>query len=76
MSIMESFIIMMGLIAALGGGLVLLSCLAGNRARLMKSYNIQRQQEKREQQIQENRRQLNQKKPKTAPPLASKAVSG
>lgn len=40
---MESFIIMISLAAAAGGGLVLLACLAGKRSHLSHAFNLQQQ---------------------------------
>ena len=47
----ESFIIAVALLAAAGGSLVLLSCLAGKRARLIKAYNLQQEMEARQRQL-------------------------
>ncbi len=47
----ESFIIAVALIAAAAGSLVLLTALAGKRARLIKAYNLQQEIEARERQI-------------------------
>lgn len=38
---METFIVVVALMGAGGGGLILLSCLSGKRAQLVKAYNIQ-----------------------------------
>jgi hypothetical protein len=43
MSVTETFIVVISLIAAAGGSLVLLSCLAGMRAQLVKAFNMQKE---------------------------------
>ncbi len=50
MSTMEMFIIVIGLGAAAFGSLVLLVCMAGKRAQLVKAYNMQLEIEARERQ--------------------------
>jgi hypothetical protein len=47
----ETFIVVVALIAAGFGTLVLLSSLAGKRARLIKAFNMQQEAEARERQI-------------------------
>ncbi len=44
---MEMLIVLMGFSAAAGGALVLLVCLAGRRAQLVKAFNMQQEQETR-----------------------------
>ncbi len=58
---MELLIVLMGLSAAAGGALVLLVCLAGNRAQLVKAFNMQQEREAREKQVEENKAKQKQK---------------
>ena len=51
MSVTETFIVAISLIAAAGGSLVLLSCLAGMRAHLVKAFNIQKGIESQQKEI-------------------------
>ena len=51
MSVTETFIVAISLIAAAGGSLVLLSCLAGMRAQLVKAFNIQKGIESQQKEI-------------------------
>ena len=48
---MEIFIVMASLAAAAGGSLVILSCLAGKRAELVKAYNIHQETQARQEQL-------------------------
>ena len=52
---METFIILVSLVASAAGSLVLLACLAGKRAQLIKAYNIQKEHEKIEENIRKAR---------------------
>ncbi|MBN2377082.1 MAG: hypothetical protein JXD22_11815 [Sedimentisphaerales bacterium] len=57
---------MASLAAAAGGSLVILSCLAGKRAELVKAYNIQQEMKARqEQSAQHDNNQAQQKKSNT-----------
>ena len=51
MSSMETFIVVISLIAAASGSLVLLSCLAGMRAHLVKAFNIQQEIESQQREV-------------------------
>ena len=51
---METFIVLVSLAASAGGSLVLLSCMAGKRAQLVKAFNIQQELEAREAKIKKN----------------------
>ena len=51
---MEMLIVVTGLVAAAGGALVLLVCLAGKRAQLVKAFNVQQEREAREKQLEQN----------------------
>ena len=51
---MESFIVIFALAAAAGGALVLLACLAGWRAQLIKAFNLKQQMEERERRMEED----------------------
>ena len=51
MEAMETFVVVVSLIAAAIGGLIFLSSLAGKRAFLVKAYNMQKEIEQREAQI-------------------------
>jgi len=55
---METFIIVTALIASAAGAGVLLLSLANKRSQLVKAYNIKRQIEERERQIEENRAKM------------------
>jgi len=48
---MEMFIVMASLAAAAGGSLVILSCLSGKRAELVKAYNIHQEMQARQKQL-------------------------
>ena len=67
---MEMLIVLMGFSAAAGGALVLLVCLAGKRAQLVKAFNMQQEQEAREKQVEENQAKQNQAQPAVALPLS------
>ena len=67
---MEILIVLMGLSAAAGGALVLLVCLAGNRAQLVKAFNMQQEQESRQKQVEENQANQNQNQPAVALPIS------
>jgi|GEM_PF-6303966 len=67
---MEMLIVLAGLSAAAGGALVLLVCLAGNRAQLVKAFNMQQEREAREKQVQENQTKQNQNQPAVALPIS------
>ena len=56
MASIEIFIVLVALAAALGGSLVLLTCMAGKRAQLIKAFNIQQEMREREAQIEQNRK--------------------
>jgi len=56
MSSMETFIVVVGLVAAIGGSLILLSCLAHKRAQLVKAFNIQMEIEERNRKIEQSKR--------------------
>jgi len=51
MPAMETFIVVISLLAAAGGSLVLLSCLAGMRAQLVKAFNVQKEAEAQQREI-------------------------
>ena len=48
---MEMFIVMASLAAAAGGSLVILSCLSGKRAELVKAYNIHQEMQARQEKL-------------------------
>lgn len=50
---METFIIVVGLLAGAGGCLVLLACLAGERAQLIEAYNIELEAQSRDKMIEQ-----------------------
>ena len=64
MGSMETFIIFIALAAAAGGGLILLVCLAGMRANLVKALNLQQELESRKSSI-----KTDSDSPPTAKPL-------
>ena len=51
MSPMETFIVVVALACSFGGGLILLSCLAGKRANLMRHFNEEERTAEREENI-------------------------
>jgi len=53
MANMEIFIVLVSLAAAAGGSLVLLACMAGKRAQLVKAYNIKKEREQIEANLQQ-----------------------
>jgi len=67
---MEMLIVLLGFSAAAGGALVLLVCLAGRRAQLVKAFNMQQEREARKQQVEENQAKQNQNHPAVALPLS------
>ena len=67
---MEMLIVLMGLSAAAGGALVLLVCLAGNRAQLVKAFNMQQERESRKKQVEENQAKQRQNHAAVALPLS------
>jgi len=54
---MENFIVIIALVAAAAGSLILLSCMAGKRAELIKVYLTQKQLEARERVVEQKVRQ-------------------
>ena len=50
----ETFIVLVGLIAAVGGSLILLSFLAGKRAFMLKAFMVQQEMEEQEKKIKNN----------------------
>ena len=64
MSSMESFIVVVSLIASAMGVLILLASLAGKKAQLVKAFTIQLEVEARERDIQDR---INSKKTEIAP---------
>ena len=72
MSSMEGFIVIVALASAGVGCLILLSCLAGDRARLIKAFNVQQELESRRKRLEQERAAL-QKKTAHAPPVVSGA---
>ena len=50
----ETFIVLVGLIAAAGGSLILLSFLAGKRAFMVKAFMVQQEMQESEQNMQNN----------------------
>jgi len=69
---MEMLIVLMGFSAAAGGALVLLVCLAGKRAQLVKAFNMQQERETRKKQVEEKQEDQKQKQnqPAVALPLS------
>jgi len=51
---METFIILVSLAAAAAGSLILLTCMAGKRAQLVKAFNIQQEKLERESRLERN----------------------
>jgi hypothetical protein len=68
---MEMLIVVLGLVAAAGGALVLLVCLAGRRAQLVKAFNMQQEREARERQLEEKMAATQKKQTAVAIPVAS-----
>jgi len=56
MSSMETFIVVVGLAAAIGGSLIFLSCLAHKHAELVKAFNLQMEIEERNHKIEQNKK--------------------
>ena len=67
---MDMLIVLIGFSAAAGGALVLLVCLAGRRAQLVKAFNMQQEQEAREKQVEEIQAKQNQAQSAVALPLS------
>jgi hypothetical protein len=67
---MEMLIVLVGFSAAAGGAMVLLVCLAGKRAQLVKAFNMQQEQEMRQKQVKENQAKQKQNQPVVAQPLS------
>ena len=67
---MEMLIVLMGFSAAAGGALVLLVCLAGRRAQLVKAFNMQQERESRKKQVEENQAKQRQNHAAVALPLS------
>jgi len=75
---METFIVVVALLAAAGGGLILLSGLAGKRARLFEAFELRREQEERERAIRQRvtagRKTADDSAERTADPGAGDAI--
>lgn len=67
---MEMLIVVTGLVAAAGGALVLLVCLAGKRAQLVKAFNVQQEREAREKQLEQNQAKNRQNETSVALPAS------
>lgn len=52
---METFIILVSLAAAAAGSLILLTCMAGKRAQLVKAFSIQQEKLERESRLERNK---------------------
>lgn len=57
---MESVILIVAAVAAAAGSWILLTCLAGRRAELVKAFNVQQEAEERERAMAEQRAQQGQ----------------
>ena len=51
---METLVVVIALAAAAGGGLMLLGCLAGRKATLVKAFNLQREMAERRQEAEDH----------------------
>jgi len=58
---MELFIVFVSLVAAAAGTLILLACMAGKRAQLVRSFNIQQKIQEHQAKIAQNRQQFKNK---------------
>jgi len=67
---MEMLIVVTGLVAAAGGALVLLVCLAGKRSQLIKAFNVQQEREAREKQLEQNQAKNRQNETSVALPAS------
>ena len=68
---MEILIVVLGLVAAAGGALVLLVCLSGRRAQLVKAFNMQQERETSARQLEEKKANAKNNQTAVAMPVAS-----
>ena len=73
MDSMETFIVLVSIAAGIGGGLVLLACMAGRRAQLVKAFNMQQEMKEREAKIERNSKS-NKKDGETIPSVSDVAA--
>ena len=70
MASIEFFIVLVSLIAAGAGTLILLACMAGKRAQLVRSFNIQQKFQEHQAKIAHNRQQFKNKENTQSPTVA------